>query len=395
MRLSFDKWSALYVMRSLRVDRARSHVLWHRTGLVDPDPSPLRRWGKHNFDMGPYGVFDGLPGQKVYVAASSPGARPQSRRVSSTVYGKGIPPDSFIDIGDGFAISSPELLFVEMAALMHPIEHLMLGHELCGSFGRDARDPRNGDVAYGLPALTSVERIGEFLAQAQGMNGIARARESFRRLDDNAWSPTESLIAAFLRCPIDDMGFELDALELNKRVFRNQALPDSKGSRVPDILIGGTKVGVNYDGLVHLDLESIARAAFEMGVNPAASHTELELRRAMERVRAKALDDIRRNRELAVSGYTVFPILKEDLYQRGGFDRMVAQLVGALKLQGDLDLWAPKRALASSQLCADRYRLLLSLLPGKQEIDVKLGRYLSGIRISDEKPETFECWIEF
>lgn len=395
MELTLNKWSALFVMRSLRVNPKRAWMLRRRTGLVAPDPTPLRRWGKGNFTEGPLGAL-GLPAsQKVHIAVPSAITRLRSSRAANTVYGSGIPTNSFLDIGDGLAISGPELLFAEMAPLMSPVEHLMLGHELCGAFGRDARDPRNGDVAYELPPLTSVERIRRFLESARDIVGLAKARKSLARLEDNAWSPTESLIVAFLRCPVDDMGFSFSALDLNERVLRNRDLPGAKGSRVPDVLVSGTKVGLNYDGLVHLDLESIARAAFDMGMNPAARHTEVELRRAMESVRAKVADDTRRNRELAVEGYTVLPVLKEDLYQRGGFDQLVARLVEALGRYPSLNLRMAKRALANRALCEDRYRLLLSLLPGKYEPDVQLGRYIAGFTVSQDASSIDECWIEF
>ena len=393
MRITLNKWSALFFMRELRRDRERSRMLSQRVNVVAPDPAPLKRWGRSNFaEQG--GVLGRLPGHQVYVAVPCNKARLKAQGVVNTIYGPKIPEGSFIDMGDGIAISGPELLFVEMAALMHPIEHLMLGHELCGSFGRDARDPRNGDVLFSLPPLTSVARIGEFLDAARNIRGIAQARNSLARLNDNAWSPTESLIAAFLRAPIDDMGFGFDSLVLNERVFRTEVLPGSLESRVPDILVGGTRVGLNYDGLVHLDLGSIARAAFEMGANPGEGHTEVELRQATDRVRAKVLDDIRRNRELAAGGYTVLPVLKEDLYQPGGFDQLVSRMVDLLEGTG-ANLREPKRALSSRVLGEDRYRLLRSLLPGTYEPDVELGRYISGFRIADDKPETITCWVEF
>ena len=181
--------------------------------MVAPNPSPAQRWRERVFSDGPLGEL-GLPSaQKVHVAVPEKDMRIQSRRVANTVYGDGVPAGSFISIGNGITISGPELLFVEMAPLMHPIEHLMLGHELCGSFGRDAQDPRNGDVVYGLPPLTSVARIGRFLENARGITGIARARKSLARLNDNAWAPTESVLVSFLRCPIDDMGFGFSCLE--------------------------------------------------------------------------------------------------------------------------------------------------------------------------------------
>jgi hypothetical protein len=245
-----------------------------------------------------------------------------------------------------------------------------------------------------LPPLTSVERISRFLDDARGIRGVGCARSSLAKLNDNAWSPIESIVAAFLRAGIDDMGYGFGKLELNVRVKNTAKLPGSKQSRVPDILVGGTKVGLNYDGFAHLDLESVARAAMAVGMNPGALHTERELKEAVAAVRAKVLDDAYRNRELAAGGYAVFPMFKEDLYQPGGLDALVNRLVDVLEQQGGIDLWAPKRALASKALSADRYRLLRSLLPGTYEPEAELGRYIAGCQVGEGRHEIIECWIE-
>ena len=178
MKLTLNKWSALYVLRSLRANRERRSMLFCRTDIVPPDPAPMKRWGKGCFSKDAHPTIGLLYGQKLYVAVPSNETRVRTKGVSSTVYGSGIPEKSFIDVDGGIAISSPELLFVELANDLRPIEHLMLGHELCGSFGRDAADPRNGDVTYDIPPLTSVGRIEAFIQQTRSIRGIARARAS-------------------------------------------------------------------------------------------------------------------------------------------------------------------------------------------------------------------------
>lgn len=395
MKLTLNKWSALYIMRVLRMDAARRGLLFTRTNLVPPDPSPMKRWSKRCFAENSHPIIGLYHGKDLFVAAPSGATRVRSKNVTSTIYASGLPDGPFINIGDGVAISGPELLFVELANAMHPIEHLMLGHELCGSFGRDAADPRNGRVAYGLSPLTTVARLKDFIEHSRSIRGVERAWASLQRLSDNAWSPTESIIAAFMSADIDDMGYAFDAIKLNKRVFRARDLPEAKDSRVPDILVAGSLVGLNYDGLVHLDLESIARAGIELGMHPETQQSGTELKRAMNRVRAKVLDDIRRNRELTAGGYTVFPVLKEDLYEPHGLDMVIARVVDVLERQTALDLHMTKRALVSNRLGEDRYRLLRSLLPGSYEPDRELGRYIAGFPVGSGQYEVIECWIEF
>ena len=395
MKLTLNKWSALYVLRSLRVNPECRNKLFSRTDIVLPDPAPMQRWAKSCFAETAHPIMEMLQGQTLNVAVPTPTMRVRARNVTCTVYGQSVPRNAFIDIGNGIAISSPELLFAELACELRPIEHIMLGHELCGSFGRDANDPRNGEVTYNLPPLTSVERIRRFLEQMNRINGIKQARASLAHLADNAWSPTESVVAAFMAVPMDDLGYAFDALELNERVFRTKNLPGAKDSRVPDILVAGTHVGLNYDGLVHLDLEAIARAGIQLGMHPETQDSQAALERAIRDVRAKVLDDARRNRELSAGGYTVFPVLKEDLYQPGGFDQLIARLVDVLEKESSLDLAKTKRALSAKALSTDRYRLLRSLLPGTYEPDAQLGRYIAGFPISAEPPTMVKYSIEF
>ena len=52
MKLTLNKWSALYLLRLLRVDRSQSRLLNQRTNLLDPDSAPLQRWGKSCFAKG-------------------------------------------------------------------------------------------------------------------------------------------------------------------------------------------------------------------------------------------------------------------------------------------------------------------------------------------------------
>ena len=111
-------------------------------------------------------------------------------------------------------------------------------------------------------------------------------------------------------------------------------------------------------------------------------------------MRAKALDDIRRNRELLAHGYIVYPVLKEDLYQPRGFNQLVARILDTVELKGKSIFQMPRRALASRALCEDRYRLLRSLLPGTYEPEIQLGRYLEGHRVVEGAPAIIECWFE-
>ena len=91
----------------------------------------------------------------------------------------------------------------------------------------------------------------------------------------------------------------------------------------------------------------------------------IALDRVVRDVRAKAVDDIRRNRELAAAGYVVFPVIKEDLYEEGGLDRVMMQVFEALEAFGHCDMSRQRRMMNSKLLRAKRQELVWSLLPGK------------------------------
>lgn len=370
-----------------------------RTDILPPSPSPGKRWTRRLIDNTDFGLPITFAGKTVNFAVPDKASRIRTRNSTSTVYEKGLPSGAFIKVGCStdectLAISSPELLFVELAKTMHPLEHLMLGHELCGTFSRDADDPYNGPVTYEVQPVTSVERIRRFLSEAKSIRGIDAARTSIKYLNDNAWSPTESLAAALLRLPVDSLGYDFGELELNQRISPSALLPGSAHSRVPDIMIAGTPVGVNYDGGAHLDLDSIVSAARAAEANPELQQAQVSLSNAVRSVRAKLVDDIRRNRELAADGLAVFPIVKEDLYPRGGFDKVVAHLALVIEQLTNRDMGKQKKILNMRRLSDARWHMALSLLPGKHERNIHVARFICGHEVIEGPPETHECWVE-
>ena len=394
MQATFNKHTALFILRQLRAGKQDARWIGSRRGIAAPDASPWKRWSKsalaHLEADVPFRI-----GEKPY-AIAVPNARQRVRTegIECSVYKDGVPEDAFIDLGENYAMSSPELLFIELAATMDPVEHLLLGHELCGSFTRDAESPYENPVTFNIAPVTSVSKIKRFLNSAKNLRGIDAARDSLSHLNDNAWSPTESLIAAFMRLPIDQLGFDFGELVLNPRIDLAKALPGAKTKRHPDIVIAGTPVGVNYDGLLHLNLDSIVTAAMRMGAQPGSAQLSDEVARAVHDVRSKALDDIRRTRELSSSGLQVMPVTKEDLYTPGGLDMLAMQLVSALERYTNRDMALQRLVLESKALSDVRYRTLLSFLPGKNEHNLHLYRRVGDLTLYESAPGVSECWIE-
>lgn len=315
MRLAVDKLSAL---RALRVYRSSGGTLpAERCELPTPDPSPQKRWSARVVPFERLAV-DGpdAPGCPISVVVPTPAARLRASFFSCTMRSTSVPKASFASLGDGLFVPCPELLFYELATIMEPEALALVGYELCGTFSRDARDPRCGEVTYDVAPVTSVEKIAAYLGALGDRPGALIARRVLGRVADNAWSPMEAIIALLATLPVHELGYELGRVELN---VRHGATPELvalgvKGSRVPDVEVVGTRVGFNYDSALHLDLESIAQATLEG--DPAAD---------IARVREKYIDDLRRNRELAAQGRIILPVTAQDLFAPGALDAVMLE----------------------------------------------------------------------
>ena len=171
-------------------------------------------------------------------------------------------------------------------------------------------------------------------------------------------------------------------LVLNDRQTAADELTRSgaRTSRVPDILVPGTCVGINYDSFYHLDLDSVIEACALAPNDKTAAAILESTRRA---VREKVLDDLRRNRELAAQGLVVLPATSEDLYRKGGFDALMLEVFRTIELLSGKDMTESRRALASPAVCERRQTLIWSLLAwelGRSYARKQVERYQRGIQ---------------
>lgn len=353
MRLAVDRLTAL---RALRAFRAEGRALpAARCDLPAPDPSPRHRWGARALPLDRLALDAPPTGENpVEVAVPDAASRVQASFAHCRVRGTSIPAQSFVDLGGGLFIPAPELLFYELADVMSLEALALVGYELCGTYARDAADPRLGGATYDLPPATSVEKIDALLHSLGYRPTALLARRALSFVADGAWSPMEAIVALMARLPADECGYELGRVRLN---VRHGATPElvalgCRESRVPDIEIVGTHVGFNYDGGDHLDLESIARGAEAGDPLPA-----------MRAVREKYLDDLRRNRELAAMGRVILPVTAQDLFRPGGLDAVMLEAAMTIdELDGGFALQNTRAAMAVSSR-ERRQRLLWSLLP--------------------------------
>lgn len=378
MQLALSGLTALRVWRAIRAGKLPGVRVGARVDLPAPDPAPASRWTQKAFDLAFLGIDEPLDQKRpLHIAVPDAKLRIRTRGTVCSVFTR-IPAGSFVDVGHGVAIACPELVFAEMGAAMSRPVQLLLGYELCGGYSRDNADPREGEIAYSVDPLTTPEAIGEYLEGCRHMPQIWQSREALPYLLGNAWSPIEAIIAQMIVLDPCESGYGLGEIELNRRVGAAK-----KGSRVPDILFAGTRVGLNYDGGVHFGLEDVV----------AAAGTEGE-RAAVAAARAKIVGDKRRDRELLANGYAVLPVTSEDLYEPGGLDVVMGQVITLIERETGRDLSEQKKWLAAPGAIKWRQQLLWSLLPGErgarllQEIAAKdkqaLERYRRVVREANE-----------
>lgn len=365
MQLAFCGSTALYLTRAMRLGLAGPHDMTAREPLRSPSPGSKRRrfTKKLLVSLRIDGILPLPLSRPLEVAVPRPSERLQGRCFVSTVYGGSLPQKSFTPLGDGLQVSCPELLFVEMASVMPFFNLVLLGCELCGTYARDPRDPIGGSAAFGVAPASSVQELLAYARQCRSLPGAAKALDALRYVMDNAWSPMEAIVAALAALPPEHFGYGLGPVVLNDRVDT----PDgaSRASRLPDMTLGGTTTGLNYDGENHLDLSTVVDTAVQMTLNPGNGQSSERLDKSVNSVRAKYVDDRRRDRELMASGYHIFVLTYEDLVERGGLDRVMLLAMDSMEHAGEVDLSMQRGALASAFLRRKRQELVWSALPGE------------------------------
>jgi len=260
--------SALELLR-LRFD-APFHQL-PRTAVWQPGPCVLA-------SQLPAGVGGLRP--PVHVLLDRQTGRREPAQVRQHVCSLDLPAGSFVELGGGLWVCSPELVFLQMASSLSLIELILLGFELCGTYSLlpheeeqghasprmddlDVSDPRRRGF-NNRPPLTSVERIKAFLARTPGMKGGVKAARALRYVIDGSASPMESKLAMLLTLPYGLGGFGFPQPALNHRIVPTRYDRRGAGQRhyVCDLYWPERGVAVEYDSdLAHATSERLAADA--------------------------------------------------------------------------------------------------------------------------------------
>ena len=177
------------------------------------------------------GIDDG----KLEVLVRTSAGRRDGDCLRSHYSGSAYPAGSFVKVPvEGFGAvccSSPELTFLQSAVKHTLLETVYMGYALCSSYRIDA-DAENGIALRegDDEPLTSVARIGQYLAKVDGAYGTAKARRALAYVRDGSISPTESAMAMALSMPRRFGGFAAGDVVLGENVAGRGCLSVAEGS---------------------------------------------------------------------------------------------------------------------------------------------------------------------
>lgn len=202
-------------------------------------------------------------GEPLEVLVSTSEGRSAGRAVHAHLCTAELPVGSFVaaeSYGRAFHVSSPELVFLQLASILDEVRLAYVGCALCSDFLLDDLAAGGCCLREGADAaLTSVAGIGAYLSRVpSGTRGLAHARRALPRVLDGARSPREIGIALALGLPARLGGRALGDVRMNRAIRVYDGQEHRGGSRwlvrIPDVTVSSVGrdgvrrcVGIDYD----------------------------------------------------------------------------------------------------------------------------------------------------
>ena len=202
----------------------------------------------------------------LHIMVGNPGARRLSLPAKQHIFRGGTPAGCFINAGDGYMVSSPEFLYLQMANQLSLIGLIELGYELCGTYSRptDGEQTLPIESPYNHAPLTSKERLKAFAKSMPGTKGHQNAVRALRYIQDSSASPMETKLTLLLTLPYKLGGYNIPMPELNRRFdpVKSAKRVSSKDYYTCDLSWPDFNLVVEYDSdLFHTSPERIAEDA--------------------------------------------------------------------------------------------------------------------------------------
>ena len=364
-------WSALRVLRALRMRSYRGNSVWlpavdlpERTAIPTKDSNEVRapeeRAGEADrmgdgraktlaecgfefdsvvagkrvdferfYDLGPFTTDDPLE-----LGVFDPNKRVHLKTTKCRLLSRALPQTALLRVDPDLYIAGPELIVAQVGETATLIELIQIIMELCGSYA--VMPVPTADslqmAVYEIPPVTSIAAIKELLGNARVKTRARHLiKQAFAYACEGAASPAETNLSLALGLPMDLGGYGLGMPVLNAR------LQTPEGERA-------------YVGQDHYDLDlywADCRADIEYestefhldplyGVPSAGLRSE-EVKAWREDRIARGAHDRIRLRDIQTLGVQVIPVVATDLRDVRSLDHVARSLLHQKALVGCVD----------------------------------------------------------
>ncbi|MCI2241113.1 hypothetical protein [Adlercreutzia faecimuris] len=187
-----------------------------------------------------------LPGgSEVHVAVPEGAARVNAQGIKYHRWSRASCRGSYMRVGESVYVSSPEMLFLQMAGTLC-VEHLIeLGYELCGAFCYSAVDGGRRSCE----PVTTPSALAHFVGDATGAHGAVKARSAAVHVLAATRSPREVHSCMLLSLPCYLGGYGLREPEPNGLiVYDKAAFRRYRGGHLScDLLWRDARFAVEYE----------------------------------------------------------------------------------------------------------------------------------------------------
>lgn len=162
-----------------------------------------------------------------------------------------LPSRALVRLTDDVLVSSPELLFVELAPTLTETKLILLGFELCGAYVLDSGHSAGFRKREPLMTVAGALRFLDGCGEAKG---VAKARRALATVLDGSRSPMETALALMLCAPrrMGGLGFAPPLL--------NEPVRTADGVKYVDVCWPERGLGLEYQGRAyHDDAQAQAR----------------------------------------------------------------------------------------------------------------------------------------
>ncbi|MCR5845013.1 MAG: endonuclease domain-containing protein [bacterium] len=198
------------------------------------------------------------PGEPIDILVFSRNARRDSRSTNCHLWSSATPDNAFYRVGD-MMVSSPELVFLQMASQLSIAQLVALGCELCGQYVLDPRGiSRRGHrdaCTTRVAPLTNTERIGTLLAASSRVPGLRNALRALKYVVEGSRSPMETMTCLLLALPgaLGGYGFERPVMNAHIDLDDEARMVAQRSYCEGDICWPEHKLDIEYHGEVHAD----------------------------------------------------------------------------------------------------------------------------------------------